>query len=137
MDRESVDAVIGFGKNGETHIPVLVLPTKFGDRKQYENINTTSGWSVLTNNNDIESIYLTIEFIGVRTVKARFSRRAFSDVLYEWFRLLKETDGFLVLDDSIELGEKSGFGVIGIPLDVPEMILENVKRTNISVFGFI
>jgi len=69
-------------------------------------------------------------------VKVRFDRRAFSDALYEWFKLLKETDGFLVIDDSADVGEKSGFGVTGIPLDVPEMVLNNIKRTNISVFGF-
>jgi hypothetical protein len=126
IKREATPATFGFGISLDKKIemPSIILKTPLENREKYVNADIDSGWGIMNDKGRVDLIYLDIIFKDVKKIRICFDETMFCTQLLHWFRLLIQTQGLLMLNDSLKLGEVEAIGVMGIPLDVPTIILK-------------
>jgi len=129
LNRDCTPSTFGFGKSLDRtkDIPSIILKTPLENREKYVSGDIESVWGILQDHGRIDAIYLDMEFKGVNKIRICFDETMFGELLMDWFRLLIQSQGFLMLHDSLELGEVEAIGVTGVPLDIPTTIVRLCK----------
>lgn len=133
LNRDCTPATFGFGKSidKKTDIPSLILKVPLENKQKYAEADIESGWGMLQNHGRIDAIYLNIEFKGLRTIRICFDETLFGDLLMDWFKLLIQSGGFLMLSDNMELGFVEAIGVTDVPLDIPTMLVNFARQKQV------
>lgn len=133
LNRECTPSTFGFGKSidGKNDIPVLILKVPLEHKNKFIDADIMSVWGMLRSDQNIDAIYLDMEVKDTASFRVCFDKTMFGDLLFEWFKLLIKTDGFLMLSDTMELGMVESIGVPNIPLDIPKLIINQIQRTKI------
>ncbi len=129
LNRDCTPSTFGFGKSLDRtkDIPSIILKTPLENREKYVGADIESIWGIMQDHGRVDAIYLDMEFKGIKKIRICFDESMFGELLIDWFRLLIQSQGFLMLHDSPEFGEVEAIGITNIPLDVPTTIVKLCK----------
>ncbi len=119
----------GFASEPVTHkrFPAIILKEILLNRKQYENGDADSKWAIAHSHGMLDMIFLDLLFNKSNKIRVCFNNTMFCEMLMDWFKLLIETKGELVLSDMSIVGEINGIKVTNVPLDIPSFIVQVVR----------
>ena len=124
--RESTPRELGSAQNKVSgrHEPAIVFRQPLKDKESLMIRDVDSSWAVAHNHGKVEMLFLTINFKttdGKHQEQIQVCIDEYTPHVMDWFRLLVDTGGELVLNDTI--GDVKAIMVTGVPLDVPKAIL--------------
>ena len=106
--------------------PALFINKNLGSKKQYENRDVDTVWSLAQSNGLVVAVFMDIEFEGAGHIRVCFEK--FDDSFLDWLRRLIEAKGCLALIDSPPtVVAIEGISVEGVPLDIPELLINSFK----------
>lgn len=124
--RESLPSDLGIALNKESgrREPAIVLRQLLKDKGSLMFRDIESSWAVAHNHGKVEMIFLTINFKpddGKRPERIQVCFERITPHVMEWFEFLVDTKGELALSDAT--GDVQAIMVMGVPLDLPRVIL--------------